>query len=178
LHIWGIEPVPGQRSTGLDADANDSARWPAAGPWWINQRRGASNGAGLSPAFNPTVLPSNWPRQFEASPHLTHEIVCRLMFAAELIWINSQRTALRAPHATCCPTAHDIMSFNAKCKRLYLAGRAFVRRNFAVTLVVMVILLQAIIWLAVRALEDTQTFYRCGDHDYPCGVKIQPEPKI
>ena len=69
------------------------------------------------------------------------------------------------------------MSFNAKSKRLYSAGKAFVRRNFVVTLVAIVILLQAIIWLAVRALEDTQNFYRCGDCDYPCGAKIQPEPK-
>ena len=70
------------------------------------------------------------------------------------------------------------MSFKEKSKRLYSAGKAFVRRNFVATLVVIVILLQAIIWLAVRALEDTQNFYRCGDRDYPCGVKIQPEPKI
>jgi hypothetical protein len=74
--------------------------------------------------------------------------------------------------------ADDIMSFNEKSKRLYVAGKAFVSRHFVATLVVIVILLQAIIWLAVRALEDNQNFYRCGDHDYPCGVNIQPEPKI
>jgi hypothetical protein len=100
------------------------------------------------------------------------------MFAAELIWVNSQRTAQRAPAATGRPAADEIMSFNEKSKRLYFAGKAFVRRNFVVTLVVIVILLQAIIWLAVRALEDTQNSYRCGDRDYPCGVNIQPEPKI
>jgi hypothetical protein len=74
--------------------------------------------------------------------------------------------------------ADDIMSCNEKSKRLYVAGKAFVSRHFVATLVVIVILLQAIIWLAVRALEDNQNIYRCGDRDYPCGVNIQPEPKI
>ena len=70
------------------------------------------------------------------------------------------------------------MSFKKKSKRLFSAGKAFIIRNFVVTLVVTVILLQAIIWLAVRALEgNTRNFYRCGDRDYPCGVNIQPEPK-
>jgi hypothetical protein len=39
------------------------------------------------------------------------------------------------------------------------------------------IILQPVIWFAMRSLEDTLHFYRCGSYDYPCGVIIQPEPK-
>ena len=70
------------------------------------------------------------------------------------------------------------MNFIEKSKWLYSAGKAFVSRNLFVTLVVIVVMLQAIIWLAVRSLEDTHLFYRCGSHDYPCRVVIQPEPKL
>ena len=70
------------------------------------------------------------------------------------------------------------MNIKEKSKWLYFAGKAFISRNFFITLVAVIILLQAIIWLAVRALEDTHKFYRCGSHDYPCRVVIQPEPKM
>src|ERR1700730_9978791 len=66
------------------------------------------------------------------------------------------------------------MNFKEKSKWLYSAGKALVSRNLFVTLVVIVIMLQAIIWLAVRSLEDTLLFYRCGSRDYPCNVVIQP----
>ena len=70
------------------------------------------------------------------------------------------------------------MNFIEKSKRLYSAWKAFANRNFFITLIVIIFVLQVVIWLAVRALQDTHNFLRCGDSDYPCGVKIQPEPKI
>jgi hypothetical protein len=70
------------------------------------------------------------------------------------------------------------MNFKEKIKWLYSAGKAFASRNLFITLVAVVILLQAIVWLAVRVLEDTHNFYRCGGHDYPCRTVIQPEPKM
>jgi hypothetical protein len=70
------------------------------------------------------------------------------------------------------------MNFKAKRKRLYASWKAFVSRNFFATIVVIMIMVQAIIWFAVRSLEDTLFFYRCGSHDFPCRVLIQPEPKL
>jgi hypothetical protein len=39
-------------------------------------------------------------------------------------------------------------------------------------------LLQPVIWLVARSLENTPIFYRCSSHDYPCGVVAQPEPRL
>jgi hypothetical protein len=65
-----------------------------------------------------------------------------------------------------------------KLKWYYSTLKVFVNRNIFATLIVAVIILQAAIWLAVRTLEDTLTFYRCGSHDYPCHVITQPEPRV
>ena len=64
-----------------------------------------------------------------------------------------------------------------KLKLLYSACKAFAKRNFFALLIGLLIILQPVIWFAMRSLEDTLHFYRCGSYDYPCGVTIQPEPK-
>ncbi len=69
------------------------------------------------------------------------------------------------------------MSLKENSKRVYAAWMAFVSRHFLAVLLVTLILLQPVIWLVVRSLENTPLFYRCGSYDYPCGVIVQPEPR-
>jgi hypothetical protein len=69
------------------------------------------------------------------------------------------------------------MNLKENSKRIYSAWTAFVGRNFLAVLLVTLILLQPVIWLVMRSLQDTLPFYRCGNYDYPCHVIIQPEPR-
>ena len=59
----------------------------------------------------------------------------------------------------------------------YSAGKAFVRRNVFALLIGLLIFLQPVIWFAVRSLEDTLPFNRCG-YDYSCRLIVQPEPRL
>ena len=63
-------------------------------------------------------------------------------------------------------------------KRVYFRWKVFVSRHFLAVLFVTLMLLQPVIWLVVRSLENTSRFYRCSSHDYPCGVVAQPEPRL
>ena len=70
------------------------------------------------------------------------------------------------------------MNLGENGKRVYSRWKAFVGRNFLALLIATLVLLQPVIWLVVRSLENTALFYRCGGHDYPCGVIAQPEPRL
>jgi hypothetical protein len=70
------------------------------------------------------------------------------------------------------------MNLEEKGKRVYSRSQAFVGRHFLAVLFAALMLLQPVIWLVMRSLESTTLFYRCGGHDYPCGVVAQPEPKV
>jgi hypothetical protein len=58
----------------------------------FDQQRGASNGAGLSLAFNPAVLPPDRPWQFKASLCLTPLDILISDVAAAMTWINFRRS--------------------------------------------------------------------------------------
>jgi hypothetical protein len=70
----------------------------------------------------------------------------------------------------------EAMNLRGNSKRVYSRWKSFVSRHFLAVLFVTLILLQPVIWLVVRSLENTPLFYRCSSHDYPCGVVAQPEP--
>jgi hypothetical protein len=65
-----------------------------------------------------------------------------------------------------------------KSKTFYFEGKAFVSRHPLSSLVVILIILEPIVWLAMRSMENTLFSYRCGTYDYPCHVNLQPEPKF
>ena len=66
------------------------------------------------------------------------------------------------------------MNLKENSKWFYSAGKAFVRRNLFALLIRLLIIFQPFIWFAVRSLEDTLPFNRCG-YDYPCRLIVQPE---
>jgi hypothetical protein len=70
------------------------------------------------------------------------------------------------------------MNLRENGKRIYSRWKAFVSRHFLAALFVTLMLLQPVIWLVARSLENTSRFYRCSSHDYPCGVVAQPEPRL
>jgi hypothetical protein len=70
------------------------------------------------------------------------------------------------------------MNLGENGEQVYSRWRAFVGRHFLAVLFATLMLLQPVIWLIVRSLENTTLFYRCGGHDYPCGVIAQPEPRL
>ena len=69
------------------------------------------------------------------------------------------------------------MKLKENSKRVYSGWTVFVRRNLFALLIGLLIILQPVIWFAVRSLEDTLHFNRCG-YDYPCRLIVQPEPRL
>jgi hypothetical protein len=99
--------------------------------------------------------------------------------ANELKWVLSKSGKSRKfTRAIAIILRTTAMNLRENSKRVYSRWKAFVSRHFLAVLFVTLMLLQPVIWLVVRSLENTPLFYRCSSHDYPCGVVAQPEPRL
>ena len=91
-------------------------------------------------------------------------------------FLSRMAQAFRNHYYVSCRAASDTSCTNAFERKVRAVAFPVVDELGAV-LFVTLMLLQPVIWLVARSLENTPLFYRCGSYDYPCGVIVQPEPR-